>query len=175
MLFSPVFIHTELRSVESPPRSFTLSGEGLGSPSSFPTDPQQLLFYKHDHPITNLESTLLQVFILKNLKPFEINTSTLTKNRGRGGRYGYPNVLRKYLAERLAGTQPSILRTFFQVPYPATPLFATLTKTPGVYGYSSHFGTTPTPSKSARIRMLSSALLLALGTRKRDGNDGARP
>jgi hypothetical protein len=36
---------------------------------------------------------------------------------------------------------PSILRTLFQVPYHTTPLFATLTKTPGVWGYSSHFGT----------------------------------
>src|SRR5258708_1803435 len=35
----------------------------------------------------------------------------------------------------------SILRTHFQVPYPASPLFATLTKTAGVWGYSSHFGT----------------------------------
>jgi hypothetical protein len=35
----------------------------------------------------------------------------------------------------------SILRTLFQVPYPVSPLFATLTKTPGVWGYSSHFGT----------------------------------
>src|SRR2546427_4192951 len=34
-----------------------------------------------------------------------------------------------------------IFRTFFQVPYPASPLFAILTKTPGVWGYSSHFGT----------------------------------
>ena len=34
----------------------------------------------------------------------------------------------------------SILRTLFQVPYPATPLFPTLTKTAGVWGYSSHFG-----------------------------------
>src|SRR6266852_5546788 len=34
----------------------------------------------------------------------------------------------------------SILRTLFQVPYPATPSFATLTKTAGVWGYSSHFG-----------------------------------
>src|SRR2546427_3031112 len=37
---------------------------------------------------------------------------------------------------------PSLMfRTFFQVPYPASPLFAILTKTPGVWGYSSHFGT----------------------------------
>ena len=35
----------------------------------------------------------------------------------------------------------SILRTLFQVPYPATPLFATLTKTAGVYTNNSHSGT----------------------------------
>jgi hypothetical protein len=34
-----------------------------------------------------------------------------------------------------------IFRIFFQVPYLASPLFATLTKTQGVWGYSSHFGT----------------------------------
>src|SRR6266478_3180927 len=50
-----------------------------------------------------------------------------------------------------------------------SPLFATLPKTPGVWGYSSHFGTTPTPSKSARVRVLSSAVLLALRTGKRAG------
>src|SRR5713101_9104601 len=31
-----------------------------------------------------------------------------------------------------------ILRTLFQVPYAASPVFATLTKTAGVWGYSSH-------------------------------------
>ncbi len=36
---------------------------------------------------------------------------------------------------------PSILRTHFQVPYPATPLFATLTKTAGVCTNNSHSGT----------------------------------
>ena|SRR2546426_553024 len=35
----------------------------------------------------------------------------------------------------------SILRTHFQVPYPVSPLLATLTKTLGVWGYSSHFET----------------------------------
>src|SRR6266436_7934898 len=34
----------------------------------------------------------------------------------------------------------SILRTLFQVPYPATPLFATLTKTAGVCTQNSQFG-----------------------------------
>src|SRR6267154_2578963 len=37
--------------------------------------------------------------------------------------------------------EPSpILRTLFQVPYPVSPLLATLTKSAGVWGYSSHFG-----------------------------------
>ncbi len=35
----------------------------------------------------------------------------------------------------------SILRTLFQVPYPATPLFATLTKTAGVCTQNSQCGT----------------------------------
>src|SRR6266851_7873337 len=36
---------------------------------------------------------------------------------------------------------PSVFRTLFQVPYPATPLFATLTKTAGVCTNNSHSGT----------------------------------
>jgi len=43
-----------------------------------------------------------------------------------------------------------ILRSFFQVPYPTSPLFATLTKTLGVWGHSSHFG----PARSV-LRFLS--------------------
>jgi hypothetical protein len=34
-----------------------------------------------------------------------------------------------------------IFRTFFQVPYAVSPLFASFTKTAGVWGYSSHSGT----------------------------------
>ena len=34
-----------------------------------------------------------------------------------------------------------VFRTLFQVPYPTSPVFAALTKTPGVWGHSSHFGT----------------------------------
>src|SRR6266436_10402845 len=41
---------------------------------------------------------------------------------------------------------PSIFRTLFQVRYPASPFLATLTQTPGVWVYSSHFGTAPAPS-----------------------------
>src|SRR5260370_29726412 len=41
----------------------------------------------------------------------------------------------------LRSAPPSVFRTLFQVPYPATPLFATLTKTAGVCTNNSHSGT----------------------------------
>jgi len=44
------------------------------------------------------------------------------------------------LCVSVAGSS-SILRTHFQVPYPATPLFATLAKTAGVCTNNSQFGT----------------------------------
>ena len=76
-----MFVHTEPRSAATHPRPFALfspsfegSREGLGSPSSLPAGPQQLLFYKQLPPITDLESTLLKVFILRNLKSPGINT-----------------------------------------------------------------------------------------------------
>src|SRR5467141_4802289 len=64
--------------------------------------------------------------------------ATLTKNRGYllQAKYFSLSSLR-----RLFLSLPRILRTLFQVPYPVSPLRATLTKTPGVRGYSSHFGT----------------------------------
>src|SRR5260370_13110847 len=57
----------------------------------------------------------------------------------------------------------SIFRTLFEVPYAATPLFATLTKTPGVWGYSSHFGTRPF-HVFALLHYLATSLLLLLST-----------
>src|SRR6266446_710760 len=48
-----------------------------------------------------------------------------------------------------------ILRTLFQVPYAASPVFATLTKTAGVWGYSSHFGTHPSISRDCRCHFRS--------------------
>jgi hypothetical protein len=74
VLFSPVYAASHPRPFSFFSPSFEGSREGLGCPSAFPADPQQLLLYKHVHLITNLESTLLPVFILKNLKPFELNT-----------------------------------------------------------------------------------------------------
>ena len=170
-----MFVHTELRSVASHPRLFTLSVEGftlvtpncegLGGPSSFPAVPQQLLFYKHVHPVTNLESTLLEVFILRNLKLPEINTFQKT---GRG-----VVVMVNQLLEashslsssplRFFGLwrpRPPILRMHFQVPYHVSPAFATLTKTPGVWGYSSQIGTALTAPRLARMSVLSSRCCL---------------
>jgi hypothetical protein len=55
------------------------------------------------------------------------------------------------LSPRPSTTRPpvsdpsSIFRTLFQVPYPVSPAFATLTKTAGVWGYSSHSGTRHLP------------------------------
>src|SRR5882724_5680482 len=91
---------------------------------------KQLLLYNSRPLGTHLKSTLLQVFILRNLKPFGINTY---EKHGRG--------YRLWLTKCSKVVSSSILRTHFQVPYPATPLFATLTKTAGVCRISSHFGT----------------------------------
>src|SRR5260370_3191088 len=52
-----------------------------------------------------------------------------------------PVRLARYLVTSKTNKPTSILRTLFQVPYPVSPVFATLTKTPGVWGYSSHSGT----------------------------------
>ncbi len=114
--------------------------------------PQLLLLSKLKATINHAESTLLQVFFLKNLKPFGITTFERT---GRG----VPIMVNHLLETRhplssspvplcVSLCDPSsILRTHFQVPYPASPLLAcppwraTLTKTPGVWRYSSRFGT----------------------------------
>jgi hypothetical protein len=62
----------------------------------------------------------------------------------------YENMVRwAFVSLQLSNLQPSnvptpsapspILRTLFQVPYPVTPVFATLTKTAGVYTNNSRF------------------------------------
>ena len=57
------------------------------------------------------------------------------KKRGRGGPFLHLSALYPILCLRASvANQSPILRTHFQVPYPLTPLFATLTKTPGVWG-----------------------------------------
>ena len=91
---------------------------------------KQLLLYNSRPLRTYLESTLLQVFILRNLKSFGINTY---EKQGRG--------YRLWLTKYSKVVSSSILRTHFQVPYPATPLFATLTKTAGRCTNNSRSGT----------------------------------
>jgi hypothetical protein len=65
--------------VNSTPPTFLTPSPAVAP--SLPSGPRKLLFYKFTSPITRLESTLLQVFILKNLKPFGINTF---EKQGRG-------------------------------------------------------------------------------------------
>src|SRR5712692_372318 len=62
----------------TPPTSFAPSPAPV---PPLPSGPQQLLLYKLVSPINHLESTLLQVFILRNLKSFGINTY---KKQGEG-------------------------------------------------------------------------------------------
>jgi hypothetical protein len=123
---------------------------------------RKLLFCKSHDPSNRLESTLLQVFIPENLKPFGINTY---EKQGEGCQlwltkyYTEVSVAANFLALHQAflpvafcpfsiftfpfSTLSSIFRTLFQVPYLPSPLFATLTKTAGVCTYNSHSGTHP--------------------------------
>src|SRR5882724_8060648 len=103
---------------------------------------KQLLLYNSRPLGTHLKSTLLQVFILRNLKPFGINTY---EKQGRG--------YRLWLTKYSKVVSSSILRTHFQVPYPASPLLATLTKTAGVYRDSSQFGTVSSDSLREGLRV----------------------
>jgi hypothetical protein len=119
-----------------------------------------LLLSKLKAPINHAGSTLLQVFFLKNLKPFGINTFEkmgegwwlrLTKCYERVFSATAPSTRSNSLFPAVSAQptdsscyfpfsvfyfpfQPSILRTHFQVSYPASPLLATLTKTPGGMG-----------------------------------------
>src|SRR5882724_1361529 len=58
----------------------------------------------------------------------------------------HPFLLPLCASAPVRANRSSILRTHFQVPYPATPLFATLTNTPGVWE-----GILPTLELSALI------------------------
>src|SRR5260370_6040783 len=103
----------------------------LPSPS-LASGPQVLLLSKLKAPINHAESTLLQVFFLKNLKPFAINTF---EKQGEGSSLWLTNCSKKVSGGKdRSESQPSIFRTLFQVPYAATLLFAALTKTPGGVG-----------------------------------------
>ncbi len=119
--------------------------------SSTPSVPQELLLCKFSSPVTLLDATLMylpaSVKCCKQTtygppKPFRCNTY---KKQGEGVPIMVNQVLEtshplSSATLRLCAP-PSILRTHFQVPYPATPLFATLTKTAGVCTNNSHSGT----------------------------------
>src|SRR5215467_8150584 len=110
--------------------------------------PLRLLSNKHSFPISSLESTLPQVFILNNLKSFRINT--YAKTQGRGPRLFPPSNLEFTRKVTPKHTGPTIFRRFFQVPYALSPLFATLTKTAGVYLVCSQFETRPLSTTSCK-------------------------
>ncbi len=65
------------------------------------------------------------------------------------------------LSAKLSDSSPlsPIFRIFFQVPYPVSPLRATLTKTPGVYTNNSHSGTLHSQVTTCNSPLYSSSLL----------------
>jgi hypothetical protein len=119
MLSSPVFIEAHPRSPDSPSNSLKL----------FPSRAFTLSL------------------TLRPQKPFGCNTYKNT-----GGTSFKPRVFLPQRGSRLevltfrrsgSSSISPIFRTLYQVPYPLTPLVATLTKTPGLWGNSSHSGTLP--------------------------------
>ena len=73
---------------------------------------------------------------------FSINSKPFCKNARGGGESDFRFAIHSRL--------PSIFRTLFQVPYPASPLFAALTQTAGVCTQNSHSGTQPQRSSLNR-------------------------
>ena len=104
----------------------------------------------------DLRQTSPSRHVTKNPSPQLLLFPLLTNRDARN-----PFRFRSYEKCRVASFKPSIFlspifRTHFQVPYPATLLFATLTKTAGVWGDSSRFG----KCGSADARTLRCASLL---------------
>src|SRR5713101_1208317 len=96
MLFSPVFIGAE-------PGTMVAHYAVLPSPS-LASGPQVLLLSKLKAPINHAESTLLQVFFLKNLKPFGINTY---EKQGEGSPLWLTNCYKKVSVRKVRGN-PSL-------------------------------------------------------------------
>jgi hypothetical protein len=177
VLFSPVYAASHPRPFTLFASSFEGSLEGLGSPSPFPAGPQKLLFYEHIPPITNLESTLLQVFILKNLKPFKINAF---EKQGEGWSLWLTNCSKKVSGGKFAGISAlpfSVHTSKFGIPQ--------LLYLPLLRKHRGCGGILPIlePPKFQCFDVqtfrsspvLSSALLRLLQPRKRAGNDRAHP
>src|SRR5882724_3031902 len=113
--------------------------------------PQLLLLSKSKAQLNHAESTLLKVLILKQLKvPLE---SITFEKPGEGSPLWLINCC-KTVSTGMRESQPSIFRTHFQVPYPATLLFAALTKTPGGVGVLFPFRNSNDDSSVTKSRTL---------------------
>jgi hypothetical protein len=114
------------------PRTMLARYAVLPSPSLV-SSPRLLPLYKLKAPINHAESTLLQVLILKQLKvPLESITS---EKQGGGSPLWLTNCCKRVSTGKLRWNPslPSSVRSSkFRIPQ--VPVFATLTKTPGVWG-----------------------------------------
>src|SRR5260370_4634798 len=88
--------------------------------------------------------------------PLNSSPSIPYKKAGRGGG---ATLRRPSGASIVQVAPPPILRTLFQVPYHATPLFSTLTRTAGVWGYLPIFGTRAALRRFAALPSLACARL----------------
>jgi hypothetical protein len=152
---------------EQPPRA-----EGSLPTASFPrpAHPTPLLSRQHLARLSLLDATPMYIpaSVANKRLTAKLNSldATLTQNTGRG-----PSPLRAAICT-CASCIPAVssgssnlltcfslppyvitfllplFGTLFQVPYPVSPLLATLTKTPGVWVYPSHSGT-PSPALCA--------------------------
>src|SRR5258708_16795682 len=98
MIFSSAFISTE-------PGTMLARYAVLPSPAPA-SGSQVLLLSKLKAPINHAESTLLQVFFLKNLKPFGINTY---EKQGEGSSLWLTNCSKRVSAGGFAGIPTSHL------------------------------------------------------------------
>ena len=113
--------------------------------------PTQLLSRQQSAPVSPLTATLMNLSASIANKELTENLSlldsTLTKNRGEGG--VMVNQLHPVSQRSIALTKRplfSVASTLFHFSYPVSPVFATLTKTTGVYSNNSHSGTSGRPA-----------------------------
>jgi len=123
-------------------RTFRRSDVLFPAPAS---GPQVLLLSKLKAPLNHAESTLLQVFFLKNLKPFEITTY---EKPGEGSPLWLTNCSKRVSARKdrwIPSLPSSVPSSKFRIPQvlclPARRGGPLLRKHPGVWGYFSHSGT----------------------------------
>jgi hypothetical protein len=111
----------------------------------------RLLFYKQPVFLNLLESTLLQVFILSNLKSFRINT--YAKPQG-GGACLFPPSHPSFTPKETLSIQRSpFFRIFFQVPYPLSSFFSHSSKNcRGGMGFFPNWTVPGPPQKAGPTR-----------------------